>query len=104
MEYTLEQNTVTIGRSAECDVCISDDLASRRHVQLSIVPDPVQPARSFVHVQDLQSRNGIRINGATIGSTLLDGGRRSSSAAPCSVSIAATTSTSRTSPACAPSA
>jgi len=76
MEYPIEQTSITIGRSASCDVCISDDHASRRHVQLSLVQDPVQPERCFVLVQDLQSRNGVRINGASVSSTLLDGGEK----------------------------
>ena len=76
MEYPLDKPTVTLGRSASCDVCISDDQASRRHVELSLVRDPVQPERSFVLIQDLGSRNGIRINGAHLTCTLLDGGEK----------------------------
>ena len=57
---------MNLGRSGGCDVCISDDQASRRHVELSLVHDPVQPERSVVLIQDLGSRNGTLIDGTRV--------------------------------------
>src|SRR5688500_6119165 len=76
MEYPLDKPFTVIGRSTDCDVCVSDDQVYRRHVQFALVSDPVQPGRWFVLVQDLKSRNGIRVNGWNIGTTLLHGGEK----------------------------
>jgi diguanylate cyclase (GGDEF)-like protein len=76
LEFALEQPVTVIGRSTGCDVCLTDVQVSRRHVSLTVVPDPVRPGRSFVLVEDLNSRNGVRVAGYRVGSTLLEGGEK----------------------------
>jgi hypothetical protein len=44
------------GRSAQCDILLSDDLASRRHFQLERTPAGWQ-------IEDLHSTNGTSLNG-----------------------------------------
>lgn len=51
--------TVTIGRSPECDVLLSDAACSRRHAQLHI-------ADGALTLEDLGSHNGTRINGERV--------------------------------------
>lgn len=61
---------VVIGRSPDCHITIEDPLVSRRHARLTIDGE-----KAFV--QDLGSRNGVRVNGRSIeGKTeLVDGSR-----------------------------
>ena len=47
--------TLTLGRSAECDVSIATDEISRHHAKLQVVPDGVM-------VEDLGSANGTFVN------------------------------------------
>jgi hypothetical protein len=54
-----EGTTLFIGRDATCDICIDDDLASRRHAQVTV-------REEFVEITDLGSRNGVFVNGAAI--------------------------------------
>lgn len=68
-EYDLDEKTL-VGRSAEVDVRLTDDQVSRRHVQLTIVAD----GRPYVLAEDLQSRNGLHVNGHRVNMTLLDDG------------------------------
>jgi pSer/pThr/pTyr-binding forkhead associated (FHA) protein len=50
-----------IGRARECDLCLDDTEASRRHVELSVRGEQVM-------VQDLGSRGGAELDGAALGS------------------------------------
>ena len=60
--------TLTVGRSAECDVSISSDEISRHHAKLQVVPDGVM-------VEDLGSANGTFINNQRVhGGTLMKAG------------------------------
>ena len=59
-EFDLVGSEVVIGRSPECHVTIEDPLVSRRHARLVIEDDQCT-------VQDLGSRNGVRVNGRKIG-------------------------------------
>jgi len=47
--------TITLGRSAECDISIATDEISRHHAKLQVVPDGVM-------VEDLGSANGTFVN------------------------------------------
>ncbi len=48
-----------IGRSPDCSVCLDDPMVSRRHVLLEVTD-------GAVHLQDLESRNGVKVNGAPV--------------------------------------
>ena len=50
---------VTVGRSAECEVQLSDDGLSRRHARMG-------PAADGVRLEDLGSSNGTRVNGEPV--------------------------------------
>jgi pSer/pThr/pTyr-binding forkhead associated (FHA) protein len=69
MEYTIENETL-VGRSAASDVRLNDDQVSRRHLMLSIVHD----GRPYVKAEDLDSRNGLHVNGHRLRAALLDEG------------------------------
>jgi pSer/pThr/pTyr-binding forkhead associated (FHA) protein len=60
--------TLTLGRSAECDISIPSDEISRHHAKLQVVPDGVM-------VEDLGSANGTFINNQRVhGGTLMKAG------------------------------
>jgi len=60
--------SLTLGRSAECDVSIPTDEISRHHAKLQVVPDGVM-------VEDLGSANGTFINNQRVhGGTLMKPG------------------------------
>jgi hypothetical protein len=50
---------MTIGRSADCHLTVNDPLVSRRHARILVGSDRVV-------IEDLDSRNGVLVNGATI--------------------------------------
>jgi len=54
--YTLEGDQITIGRDRDCDITLRDSSISRKHAVIT------QTEQGYV-VKDLDSRNGIRING-----------------------------------------
>jgi hypothetical protein len=58
-EFDLPRGTTTIGRSVECQLTLDDPLVSRRHARI-VVEDEA------VHLEDLGSRNGVRVNGSII--------------------------------------
>ena len=49
----------SIGRSSKCSLSIADELASRRHALIQVGP-------TAVFVEDLNSRNGVVVNGAVV--------------------------------------
>jgi hypothetical protein len=61
LHHDLELNLgeFALGRSAECQLSLDDPLVSRRHALLTVVSDGVT-------IEDLQSRNGIIVNGERI--------------------------------------
>jgi len=48
-----------VGRTLDCDVCITDPVASRRHAAITVTADRVT-------IRDLGSRNGVLVNGEDI--------------------------------------
>ncbi len=58
-EFDLPRGITLIGRSLECHVTIEDPLVSRQHARVIIEDDRAR-------VEDLESRNGVKVNGATI--------------------------------------
>lgn len=58
-EFDLSGSEVVLGRSPDCHITIEDPLVSRRHALIRIV-------EGEAFVSDLESRNGVRVNGKTI--------------------------------------
>jgi hypothetical protein len=69
-EVDLPRGVTYIGRSEECAVTIEDPLVSRRHARLLFEGD-------LVTIEDLGSRNGVRVNGCPVQTpqSLSDGDR-----------------------------
>ena len=69
-EFDLSKGTTLIGRSADCHVTIEDPLVSRQHARILIDGDDAM-------LEDLGSRNGVKLNGVAIKGThpLKDGDR-----------------------------
>lgn len=66
---------LVIGRGNDADLRIHDPGVSRRHVEIRVVEDPADPAAEpRVSVHDLNSTNGVLVNGRRLESaTLADG-------------------------------
>lgn len=58
-EFDLVGPEVIIGRSPDCQITIEDPLISRRHARISV-------RDNRVYVSDLESRNGVKVNGRPI--------------------------------------
>lgn len=58
-EIELSEGTFVIGRAASCQLSLDDPLVSRHHAQLTVEGERVT-------VEDLGSRNGVKVNGALI--------------------------------------
>lgn len=61
VEYELAKTVVSIGRSADCDIPVDDQFASRRHAEILRGEDAYQ-------IHDLQSKNGVVIDGHKLSS------------------------------------
>ena len=69
-EFDLPIGTTVIGRSLDCNLTIEDPLVSRQHARIVIADEQAT-------VDDMGSRNGVRVNGVQIkGSTPLRDGDR----------------------------
>jgi pSer/pThr/pTyr-binding forkhead associated (FHA) protein len=60
-DIELPEGKFVIGRAATCQLSLDDPLVSRHHAQLSVQGD-------LVTVEDLGSRNGVKVNGEPIAS------------------------------------
>ncbi|MEZ4224929.1 MAG: FHA domain-containing protein [Polyangiaceae bacterium] len=58
-ELELEDGEYLVGRSASCQISLDDPLASRNHAKLVVVEGQAR-------VEDLGSRNGVRVNGERV--------------------------------------
>lgn len=69
-QYPLNQGSLLIGRSHECDIMIGDALVSRLHARVRVEPDRVG-------IEDLHSTNGVYVRGERIAhfATLREGDR-----------------------------
>ena len=68
-EQVLNERRVVLGRSKECDIHLSDPNVSRRHAELR------QEGAAYWLV-DLDSTNGIEVNGRRVKRVKLDSGDR----------------------------
>jgi ABC transport system ATP-binding/permease protein len=66
-EFVLGADRMVLGRGEECDISINHPSVSRVHAEIRRVGDG---RYEFI---DLESANGVRVNGADMPSTLLDG-------------------------------
>ncbi|MCC6143499.1 MAG: GAF domain-containing protein [Candidatus Hydrogenedentes bacterium] len=65
--YRVQQSGIMVGRSSNCHITLSDQLVSRRHARLWLEGDAL-------HVRDMDSRNGIEVNGVkTLEAALKEG-------------------------------
>src|SRR6187455_1539123 len=64
-----ESGTLTIGRDRACDVVLEGNDVSRRHAALRWTEPGARPA-----LHDLDSRNGVRINGRVVPQGVLGAG------------------------------
>ena len=55
-EYELNQELIVVGRASEAAVRLEDQFASRRHAEVRHIDNAYQ-------VQDLQSKNGVSVDG-----------------------------------------
>lgn len=58
-DFELTDGEFVIGRGDDCQLALDDALVSRRHAVLTVVGDDI-------YVDDLGSRNGVRVNGERI--------------------------------------
>lgn len=58
-EFDLHGEEVIVGRSPDCGVTLEDPLVSRQHARLLVTDE-------CVWIEDLGSRNGVRVNGIPI--------------------------------------
>ena len=58
-EIDLRPGRIVLGRAAECPISIEDALVSRNHAELVV-------SSTRVIIRDLDSRNGVRVNGVKI--------------------------------------
>jgi predicted component of type VI protein secretion system len=59
-DLELTEGQFAVGRNATCQLSLDDPLVSRRHALLTVTDDGVT-------IEDLQSRNGVLVNGKRIG-------------------------------------
>ncbi len=55
LSFDINKNSVTIGKSADCDIHLDIDGFSRKHCQIDVVGEEI-------FVTDLNSTNGVEIN------------------------------------------
>jgi diguanylate cyclase (GGDEF)-like protein len=75
-EIELDHRHTVIGRSSTCDLRILDEHLSRQHVRLTVVPDERRRSRAMVLVEDLESRNGVHVDGQRITRIVVAGGEK----------------------------
>jgi diguanylate cyclase (GGDEF)-like protein len=75
-EFPLNRPTMILGRGPGASLVVSDTAASRRHVRILLVPDPEHTQERVVVVQDMQSTNGLFVNGERVTKAVLRGGEK----------------------------
>jgi diguanylate cyclase (GGDEF)-like protein len=76
VEFALSRPASVLGRGPGASLIVNDARASRRHCKITLLPDPVRPARRVVLIEDMQSTNGIRVNGRATRRRTLYGGEK----------------------------
>lgn len=61
--FLLEKSETVLGRSDEADIQVDDEKVSRKHLKIALVKSGQKNEQTRAIVSDLQSKNGIFING-----------------------------------------
>lgn len=75
-EFVLSRPSSVLGRGPGASLVLSDLRASRRHLKITLLPDPVRPTRRVALIEDMRSTNGVRVNGRTVANKVLHGGEK----------------------------
>jgi len=67
LEIPLKKKKTVLGRNIDCDICLDDSLVSDEHAEI------VRTVEGFV-LNDLNSRNGVTVNGVEAHNQLLKNG------------------------------
>ena len=67
LRFVLESDQVTLGRSSTSDIVLDNDNVSRAHARLTRIDDEYT-------IEDLESRNGILLNGLAVHAAVLRDG------------------------------
>jgi pSer/pThr/pTyr-binding forkhead associated (FHA) protein len=70
-EYPLTEGTVRIGRDTVNDIQLDDDTVSGSHAEVSIKKSQYIDGTNDFWLRDLQSTNGIKVNGQRVNRHLL---------------------------------
>src|SRR5215813_15321290 len=54
--WTIQNDTLTVGRGTECDLVLPERQVSRQHIKIKLVGEQY-------YIQDLDSKNGTWVNG-----------------------------------------
>lgn len=73
-EYPLTKSVTTLGRRPDNDIQIEDAAVSGRHVQFTRHPSEYLQGHFDIHIEDLKSTNGTRVNDAMVRKQLLKHG------------------------------
>ena len=60
--FPLEKNTITIGRSPDCDIQIEESSVSSEHARIELIPNPLVSVLTDIYIEDLGSMNGTCVN------------------------------------------
>jgi len=71
VKLVIDTSPFYIGRSEESELCINDDLASRRHAVIEKVSSEDSSENSHYILRDLDSTNGIFVNHNAVKAHLL---------------------------------
>lgn len=74
VEFHLNRPSMVLGRGPGASLLVSDGASSRRHVKVLLIPDPLSPANRRVQIVDLQSTNGLFVNGERVSRAILQSG------------------------------
>src|SRR5262245_20646038 len=58
-DFDLAEGEFVVGRGVTCQLSLDDPMVSRTHARLRVLPEGVE-------IEDLGSRNGVRVNGERI--------------------------------------
>lgn len=67
LEIPLRKKKVLLGRNIDCDICLDDSLVSDEHAEI------IRTGNGY-EINDLNSRNGVTINGTAVRNHILKDG------------------------------